>query len=805
MTSKQLALFVCLGATLLGSSSPSAQQDTTPPPAFFPPPVPGARTVPDVPSTPPPSGPVIATSPAPVPPPGAGGQPSPGTVERDASGRLVVRAVRLTSPLVVDGRLEDEVYHRVPSIGGFVQQDPNEGQPATEWTEAWIFYDNRNVYISARMYLSEPDRLRANEMRRDSVNIFRNDFFSVTLDTLHDKRSGSFVMTNALGGQRDALITDESRSTNFDYNLVWQVKSQRFEGGWTTEIAVPFRSLRYTQKPEQTWGVILARGDWWKNEFSYLVPIPRAAGLQGSFRVSDAATLVGIQAPSPGLNLEVKPYVTGASTTTPLSATGTPPGGPRNYSTTLGKDYGVDVKYNVTRSLAADFTYNTDFAQVEVDDQQINLTRFNLFYPEKREFFLEGQGLFNFGGASNNAFGSNNTGAIANQTPIIFFSRNIGLNNGESIPIQAGGRLMGKVGAFNVGALRIGTDEAPAAGLPATQFTVVRLKRDILRRSSIGVIATERAPSGIASPNRVFGADATFAFFKNVEALAYYARSRTAGRTGDEESYRGRFFYNGDKFGLDVDRLKVGADFNPEVGFMARRGFERQFLLARYSPRPKIRGVRRLFFDTSLDNFDAAATGALQTRTASGTFRVDFNSGDIVTANVGRYEDHPETAFRLGGGITILPGAYRYDQGTISWQLGSQRKITGTISANTGEYYGGTQNGVSYNGRVEITKQLAVEPRVGLTWLEFPQGSVLTQLFSTRTTFAMTPRMFVAAFLQYNSTANVVGLNTRFRWEYKPGSDFFLVYSEGRNTSVPGFPELSNRQLAAKFTRFFRF
>jgi hypothetical protein len=795
MTSKQLALSLVFGAMLLGSSSLFAQP--APPPASVPPPVTDAQSVQAAPP-----------QPAFFPPPSAAAPVSARTIgaERDASGRLVVRAVKLSSPLVLDGRLEDEVYHRVPSIGGFIQQEPNEGQPATEWTEAWIFYDERNVYVSARMYLSEPDRLRANEMRRDSVNIFRNDFFSVTLDTLHDKRSGSFVMTNALGGMRDALITDETRSTNFDFNMVWQVKSQRFEGGWTTEIAVPFRSLRYTQKPEQTWGIILARGDWWKNEFSYLVPIPRAAGLQGSFRVSDAATLVGIEAPPPGLNLEVKPFVTGNSTTAPVAPSSVPGAVPSpGFSTALGQEYGIDVKYNVTRSLAADFTYNTDFAQVEVDDQQINLTRFNLFYPEKREFFLEGQGLFAFGGASSNAFGSNNTGAAANQTPILFFSRNIGLNNGEPVPIQAGGRLMGKVGAYNVGALRIGTDAVGSVGIPSTQFTVVRVKRDILRRSSIGVIATERAPSGGSTPNRVVGADVTFAFFKNLEALSYYARSRTAGRTGDEESFRGRLFYNGDKFGLDVDHLKVGADFNPEVGFMARRGFRRQFLLARYSPRPKIRGVRRLFIDTSLDNFDTAATGELQTRTASGTFRVDFNSGDIVTANVGRFEDHPESAFRLAGGITVLPGVYNYDQGTLSWQLGSQRKVTGTISANTGEYYGGTQHGVSYNGRVEITKQLAVEPRVGLTWLDFPQGRVLTQLFSTRTTFAMTPRMFVAAFLQYNSAANVVGLNTRFRWEYIPGSDFFLVYSEGRNTAVPGFPELSNRQLAAKFTRFFRF
>ena len=728
--------------------------------------------------------------PAPVPPAVAS--------ERDARGRLTIRAVRLTAHLTLDGRLDDEVYQAVPSFGDFIQQDPAEGQPATEKTEAWVFFDDRNVYISARLFVSQPGRLKANEMRRDSVNIFRNDFFSVTLDTLFDHRSAAFVMTNALGGQRDALITDESRSTNFDYNMVWEAKSQRFAQGWTTEIAVPFKSLRYRQRPQQIWGLILARGDWWKNEFSYLVPIPRAAGTQGSFRVSQAATLVGIEAPPPGLNLEVKPYATGNLNTTPT---------PAGSRTLHGQEYGVDVKYGVTKSLAADLTYNTDFAQVEVDDQQINLTRFNLFYPEKREFFLEGQGLFTFGGASANAFSANAAGSSgASQTPIVFFSRQIGLSNGQPVPIQAGGRLMGKIGRYNVGALGIGTDAVPAAGIPATRFSVIRVRRDILRRSSIGVIATERTPSfATQATNVVVGTDVSLALFTNVEALSYYARSRTTGQSGDEESYRGRLYYNGDKIGLDADYLKVGNEFNPEVGFVARRGFRRQFLLARYSPRPKLPGIRRLFWDASLDNIEGAARGELQTRLAGATFRIDFQSGDILTAHFEHHEDRPDTAFRLAGGLTVQPGTYQYEQGTLSYQLGSQRKLTGTLSATTGGFYGGEQDAVSYTGRVELTKQLAVEPRAALAWLDLLQGRVVTQLFSTRTTYAMSTRMFVAAFLQYNSTVNVVDLNTRFRWEYRPGSDFYLVYSEGRNTAGQGFPALSNRQLAAKFTRLLRF
>ena len=718
--------------------------------------------------------------PAPVPPAVASA--------RDARGRVTIRAVRLISPLVLDGRLDDEIYQTVPSFGDFIQQDPAEGEPATERTDAWIFFDERNVYISARLFVSQPHRIRANEMRRDSINILRNDFFSVTLDTMLDHRSGVFVMANALGGQRDALVTDEQRSVNFDYNPIWDVKSQRFDKGWTIEIAIPFKSLRYADRREQVWGLVLMRADWWKNEFSYLTPIPRISGLAGPFRVSEGATLVGIQAPPPALNLEVKPYITGNSNTAPA---------PSGFRTAFDRDVGVDVKYGLTKSLAADFTYNTDFAQAEVDDQQINLTRFSLFYPEKREFFLEGQGLFSFGGATANGSG---------QTPIMFFSRQIGLNNGQAVPIQAGGRLMGKAGAYNVGVLSIRTDDVPSAAVPATRFSVMRVKRDILRRSSIGVIATERSPSTATdATNLVFGADMSLAFFTNLEAQTYYARSRTTGLDGDDESYRGRFFYNADKYGLDVDHLKVGDAFNPEVGFLARRDFRRTYVLARFSPRPKIRGVRKLTWDARLDDIEGASHANLQTRTETGTFRIDFHSGDIITAEFERTEDRPERAFGLPGGVTVSPGVYAYNQGTLTYQLASQRRITGTFSANTGGFYGGEQNAVSYNGRVELTKQLGLEPRVSITWLNLAGRSVLTKLISVRTAYSMTTRMFVTAFLQYNSAANVVGLNARFRWEYRPGSDFFLVLSEGRDTAAAGFPGLSNRQIVAKFTRLFRF
>ena len=722
------------------------------------------------------------------PPEAAPAAPSRQTPTQDASRRTEIRAVRLTEPLTLDGRLDEEAYARVAPLSHFVQQEPNEGQPATEDTDVWIFFDASRVYVSARLHVTRPERITANELRRDNVNIFRNDYFGITLDTMFDHRSALYVMTNALGAQRDALVTDETRSVNFDYNAIWDVKSQRFEGGWTTEFAIPFKSLRYPQRREQVWSVLIARADWWKNEFSFSTPVPRSDGLQGAFRVSAGATLVGVEAPPPALNLEMKPYAAAGTTTTPA-----PPG-----STTTGsRNLGVDVKYGLTKSLAADFTYNTDFAQAEVDEQQINLTRFSLFYPEKRDFFLEGQGLFTFGGASANGTG---------ETPLMFFSRRIGLHNGQTVPVQAGGRLIGSLGAFNIGVLSIQTDALSSAGLPSLRSSVVRVKRNILRRSSVGVLATERTPSAVGhASNYVVGADLSLALFKNVEAVSYWAESRTAGREGDQTSYRARLFFNGDKYGLDIDQLKVGREFNPEVGFMARTDFERTYLLGRFSPRPRWRGVRRVAVDGRFDHIEGASDARLQTRTATAGVRSEFRSGEIVSVSLEDKDDRPQRAFALPGGLMVAPGIYTQRLGSVALQLGSQRQITGTLSGSMGGFYGGDQVTVGYNGRAEISTKLAVEPRVSLTRIEMGGRRVLTTLVSARTTYGLSPRTFISALVQYNSAAGIVGVNARFRWEYLPGSDLFLVYSEGHDTTVDGFRGQSNRQFVAKLTRLFRF
>ena len=449
---------------------------------------------------------------------------SPDVMVRHADGRVTVRAVRIPEPIVLDGRLDDPYYRETPAIDGFLQQEPLEGRPATESTEAWIFFDDDRLYVSARLWDSSPDRIVANEMRRDHYNISRGASFTVVLDTFLDRRNGFYFETNPLGAIRDGLITNES-DLNTDWNTVWNAKTTRDEEGWTVEMEIPFRSLRYRESDSAVWGIQLKRQVTWKNEDSFLTRVPAAWQWRGVRKLSSAATLVGLQTSSPALNLEVKPYaISGLATDRTVSP---------SIENDVSADIGLDAKYGVTKSLTADVTINTDFAQVEADEQQVNLSRFSLFFPEKREFFLEGQGIFAFGGETGSGFqwGSNS------YTPIMFFSRRIGIADGVTTPIRAGGRMTGRAGKYTLGLLNIQTGEAEGVAA-ATNFTAARVSRDLFQRSNIGALFTNRSVSlaGDGS-NQLFGADANFAFFQNLLINAYYAESRTPGRDGDDRSY----------------------------------------------------------------------------------------------------------------------------------------------------------------------------------------------------------------------------------------------------------------------------
>ncbi len=718
----------------------------------------------------------------------------PAVVSRDNGGHVSVRAVRVEAPLRIDGRLDESVYEETEPIGGFLQQEPHEGQPATERTDAWILFDNDNIYVSARCWDTHPERMVANEMRRDTNQLRQNDTFAVLFDTYHDRRNGYLFYANPIGGLADSQITDEN-PPNVDWNTVWSVKTGRFEGGWTIEMAIPFKSLRYAPGREQIWGVNLRRVVRWKNEWSHLTQIPRAlTTFRGILKVSSAATLVGLEAPPASRNLELKPYAISSLTT---DRTATPV-----ISNDPSSRLGGDVKYSVTQNLTADFTVNTDFAQVEVDEQQVNLTRFSLFFPEKRDFFLEGQGTFAFAGRQ-----SAGLNAGTGDTPYLFFSRRIGLDANKSIPLRAGARLTGKAGKFSLGLLNVGTGKEESVNVGAANFTVLRAKRDILRRSSIGAMYTHRTlVSGQAGSNDGFGVDATFGFYQNVRIDSYVAATRSDGLSGDNLSYRGLFDYNGDRYGLQAERLAVQPHFNPAIGFVRRPDLRRNYGLARFSPRPtSIPHVRKLTYQGSLGYF-TNNQNRLDTREVNGQFQTELTNSDVAIVG---YTDNFErlvVPFPIATGIRLPVGEYNFHTTRLEYQAGQQRKVSGSIAYETGTFYNGDRQSISVStARVQVTPQVSIEPSLQINWVDLVQGSFTAQVLRSRGTYTVTPRMFVSGIVQYNSSTRSVGSNLRFRWEYLPGSEIFVVYTDDYDSDpAPGAAALRNRAFVVKVNRLLR-
>ena len=518
---------------------------------------------------------------------------APEVITRDTEGNVTVRAVRATQPFRIDGALDERHYQDVLPMSDFVQVEPRPGQPATERTEVWVAFDDDFLYLTAKAIDSDM-RLVATEMRRDSNTMFQgNDIVTFVLDPFYDRRNALSFTVNPIAGRSDSQVTNE-RQFNQDWNPVWTVKTGRFDGYWAVEARIPFKSIRYGEGRYQVWGFNVARIKRSKNEMSTLSRVPPARGNASMVQMSFAATMVGLEAPRSGSPIDIKPYVTSSLNT---NKTVTP--GVINDATALA---GLDVKYAATQGLSADFTLKTDFAQVEADEQQVNLTRFNLFFPEKREFFLENQGMFSFGGVQLGGNFNNNQNESA---PIMFYSRRIGLNGPRIVPVEVGGRLTGRAGPYSIGVVNVLTDaEDESLPVPArqTDFSVVRLRRDVLRRSSIGVIGTGRsvAQNGVGR-NLAYGADGLFSFYDNLTFNTYWARTQSEGRGPDDISYRAQMDYNGDRYGLQLEHMAVGDDFNPEVGFLRRDNQVRDFVQARFSPRPKsMPSIRRIRYQAGL-------------------------------------------------------------------------------------------------------------------------------------------------------------------------------------------------------------
>jgi len=697
--------------------------------------------------------------------------------------------------LKVDGRLDEPIYSLYDPASDFIQQEPKEGDPATEKTEAWVFFDEKNIYVSARCTDSQPERRVANELRRDHFNLFDNDNFAVILDTFHDKRNGYLFYTTPLGALFDGMVTDEG-NTNRDWNTVWEAKTVESGTGWTVEFVIPFKSLRYGS--EGPWGINLRRRVRWKNETSFLAAIPASFGRRGIQKLSSAASMTGLATPTNSRAFEIKPYATGGLQTDIT----------REDPDELTGELGFDAKLTVSSALVADVTYNTDFAQVEDDLQQVNLGRSDIFYPEKREFFLEGQGLFAMGNQGGGGPGGQFGGS---QAPIIFFSRRIGITDEVLVPIQIGGRLTGKAAEWSFGGLQMRTGRDAVTNVDHTDFSVLRVKRNILKRSNVGVIATRRDDSSGAPTNLVYGSDLNLALKSTVRITGVASLSDSGDAySGSNLFYQGRFEWNADRYGLEADHVTTEENYLPEIGFVPRPNTDRNLVRARFSPRPKrdsLRAVRKFSWIANVERVNTSSTGAFETRRIEARSETEFQNGDLFSFEFRNNREDVATPFLVAGDLEVPVGSYNFNNFEVRYQMGLQRKFSGSLGFLHGGFYGGTRTEYQLGqGRIEINRHLSLEPQIQINRLDTPFGNVTAKLISARLNWTLTPRMLVSALSQYNSTTSRLSTNVRFRWEYRPGSDLFVVYGDSRDTlSTSTVPSLVTRSFVVKFTRLFRF
>jgi hypothetical protein len=708
--------------------------------------------------------------------------------------RLVI--VRADGPIELDGRLDEPSWSRAPVARNFIQNDPREGAPATFDTEVRLLYDADALYIGVFARDDEPSGIIVNELRKD-FNTGSGDSFQVVIDTFKDERNGYQFAVNPAGAKWDAQMANEGRESNSNWDGVWDVGSRIGEDGWYAEIRIPFRTLKFSPAAQQTWGINFQRRLRRLNENSFWSPIQRIHSLS---RVSMAGTVEGMQGIQPGNNLRLKPYVLASSSRV----------GRGSHDGDF--DAGLDVKYGLTSGLTWDFTVNTDFSQVEADEQQINLTRFSLFFPEKREFFLENSGVFQFG-AGNERGGGGGGGGGGRQNPsqdmILFFSRRIGLSEGgQAIPILGGTRLTGRTGAFSIGALNI--QQREGAGSPSTNFTALRLRRDVLAQSDIGVLVLNKETAG-AHFNRVVGADANFRFFQNLDlniagARTFSPESAMPGE-GDDWYTKSSFNYNTNRLAIRGGYQTIGERFNNEMGFVPRRGVNNGELHigARFRPAwAWTRGwLRETYPHWQIENF-ARRDGGLESRYMDWHWPITFHDSTFIEVGVNPNVEVIRRPFPINSrrGIEIPPGRYEFNESFVLARTNAAAPLSFNGRYSTGDFYGGYRRGYELGATVRASEHFNVSGNVSFNDIELPQGAFTTTLFTGRVNYFLNTRMFLNALLQYNADARQWSSNVRFNVIHRPLSDFFLVYNERRD-SRSGL--LIDRALVAKLTYLMAF
>jgi hypothetical protein len=721
-------------------------------------------------------------------------------------GKKFLNLTLLEGSLVLDGKLDEEAWSQSHVVGDFTQEDPDEGMPASEKTEVRALFDGENLYFGVRCLDSQPEGILARELRRDDT-FGNDDSFAVILDTFHDHRNAFLFRINPRGTQYDALITGEGVDVNVSWDEKWEVETSIDEEGWSAEIQIPFKSIRFSSSSgeEKTFGVDFERIIRRKNEFTYWnnfsrVDFERIIRRKNEFtywnnfsrdfdfhEVSQAGHLGGLAGTENNLRVRIKPYINTRIVTR----------GAAQRNTNFLGDVGLeDLKIPITSGLTLDATLNTDFAETEVDNQVINFDRVPVFFPEKREFFLEGAGIFEFGIVR---------GERRAQVKL-YHSRRIGLSDdGDEIPMLGGVKLAGRVGEkFTVGVLNAQTDDFELQ--PGDNFTVMRLKRDLLSRSTMGAFFTNRQAEG-GDYNRVVGIDQNLIFFQHLSLTAMFGRSFTDGVSDSEWMGAFTLGWLDDLLDTRFNYTLLDENFQSDLGFIERPGTRKLDSRFGISPRPNSDIIRQFSFSYHLEDFEVVATGELQSRIHHTTFNTFFENGGSLRIGPHGPTENLIDPLRLPGGLVVPPGRYSWWYYPITYMFNPARMLSGSFSYRYEPGYygeGGLRHQWQINPRLKLSSSFSADVSYSINKIRLFGGEPVTfHLVNNSINVALSRKWLTSTTIQYNSDRDRIGVNFRLNYIYRPGDDLFFVYNDSRDRTDS--PAEMDRSFVIKLTHSFDF
>ncbi len=699
-----------------------------------------------------------------------------------------ITAFRTYESIEIDGELSEADWQKAEIINQFVQIEPYEGQKSTEPMEVRILYDDDNIYLGFKCYDKEISRLIANEMRRDARDIHENDNVFVLLDTYNDKRSGFFFRANALGAIQDRVITNNGDTLNDDWDAVVACQSKIHDTYWTTELSIPFSQLRFKKSNPMHWGLNVGRELMRNQEESIWAPVPSSYGGLAKYRTTNLGSLVGIKGISPSRNIELLPYML--------------PGFTQNSDDDTGQEtirqfkLGFDAKYGITSNLITDITYNTDFAQVEADQEQVNLTRFSLFFPEKRPFFLEGAGLFDFGIPRQ---------SFRRPPPmLLFYSRRIGLAEGNAIPIIFGGKASGKVGSYGVGFLNVLTDkfydendDDEPIDIQRNNFSVIRITKDGGAGTRFGMIAVNKDEVG--NYNRAGGFDFEFRPNDNLDVRGMWARTFFPGMSGKNNA-----FYFGTRLRKDTLRFSasytdIDEDFDPAVGFVRQAGTRQARTDFRWAPKPQKYGIREMWSGPEA-NYVLNQDNELERWNLSYTHWTSFTTDDSVMIFVKREYERLDEDFEIREDIFIPIGQYEFN--TVGGRLSSSdvRIVSSTAGFEYGNFYNGQIRRYYVDMGLKPSVRISINANYQFNRVTLPEDSFDANIFSGRFNYSFSTTLFAKLYAQWNTETDLVSTNFLINYIYRPGSDFYFVFNQTYNTDKTTQTILQSSTVVAKMT-----